>query len=76
MNQLYHTPKAAAATPTTPTPTPIPALAPVERLSLPLLPPLDNAATDGLLPGVLVNVLTSTTVVAAFVATTTEVSVA
>jgi hypothetical protein len=75
MYQLYQKPKMAAATTTMPTPTPMPALAPVDRPPLPLLTPAEAAATDGVAPGVLVVVPTSTTVVAGFVAITTEVMV-
>lgn len=53
----------------------MPALAPVDRPELLPLDPLFAAAIDGVDPGVLVSVPTSTTVVAGDVATTTEVRV-
>lgn len=57
-----------------PTPAPMPALAPVER---PPLPPalFGCAATVGVLPGVLVNVMGATIVVTGVEARTTEVTV-
>lgn len=65
----------AAPTTAIPTPTPMPALAPVDSPELLLLDPLFAAAIEGVDPGVLVVVPTSTTVVAGDVATTTEVRV-
>lgn len=57
-----------------PTPAPMPAFAPVDSPPL-LVDWLEDAATEGVLPGVLVNVYGSTTVVAGMEAITTEVRV-
>jgi len=59
----------------TPTPAPMPALAPADKPLLLLLAPLDDAATEGEGPGVLVKVAMSTTVVAGLDATTNDVTV-
>jgi len=75
MYQPYQPPKMAAARTRIPTPAPMPALAPVDKPLLPLLPPLEAAATEGEAPGVLVKVPTSTTVVAGLDAITTDVMV-
>lgn len=57
-----------------PMPAPMPALAPVDKPPE-LVPPADAAATDGVLPGVLVMVPMATIVVAGVEARTIEVTV-